>query len=392
MTGISQGLDRRFDAAQYPIDLATMGLLSRAGVIATPLSRMIGGNNSALRRGVATVATGVALSTLGAGVGVGVNSIRSYVSTGAVDWNQQLSDFYRGAITGVVLHHAARAITPSASATAPRPTVTGDRLSLRFGYDRIDGVVEAVQNGRARVRIPGGQTLEVDVAAVRERETRRGETPPAGWVSREVEVSPSARAQLRDANWRWGAARRALDATPLPVAEGMTPARGEYLGSGQFSNAWLSRDGAMVVKEIQAELRIHPRNRTEGGPTHVRLTDAERAELARETVRQINMLRDAGFPVPRAWVSRDNPFVVVQQRAPGVPRSELSPDVRAASALDYMHMRESGQSLSRSLRIDQETEANNVRFNRDGSVAAWFDPAMPLNDRLSRIASLILDW
>jgi hypothetical protein len=246
----------------------------------------------------------------------------------------------------------------------------GDTLLLRAGLDRIDGSVTGTANNRLQVQIPSGQVIEVEVRAV-----RRGE----------VELPTSVRDQLRDPAWRFGGARAALDSVPLPP-HGSLPPRGAHLGGGQFSEVHASADGTMVIKEIRPRLRM-------SNGEYTTLTHQERAAIAQRTVEQIDEMRRLGFPVPRAWVARDNPYVVVQQRAPGVPRDALLEHLRGNAVREHMAAHDGARS-HRQVMVDASEGGRNFTFDPNtGAVAAWYDPGIPLDTPdLTRLRSSVLTW
>jgi hypothetical protein len=159
-------------------------------------------------------------------------------------------------------------------------------------------------------------------------------------------------------------------------ARGTLPARGQFLGQGETAEVYESRDGTMVLKQMKPQ--IHGLD----------ITESERAELARRTVEQHAALRDRGFPVPQSWVADGNRTVVVQAKAPGLRFEELPPEVRYQAASNKVDMVSIAKS-DRRVAIDQGDPKDpyaNFRFDAQGKIVAWFDPAIPYDTpQLARI-------
>lgn len=163
----------------------------------------------------------------------------------------------------------------------------------------------------------------------------------------------------------------------LPV--GTLPARGAPVGQGNFSEVFLSSDGSMVIKQIKTRIG-HPGREME-------ISRDEMIAIAQRTVEQHEHLRRAGYPVPKSWVPAGNPTVVVQQRAPGVPFDQLPPEVRtsATGAADGL---KSAAKSDRRVAIDSgRSPSNNMAFDENGNVTAWYDPGIPLDSDATRAVS-----
>lgn len=164
----------------------------------------------------------------------------------------------------------------------------------------------------------------------------------------------------------------------LPI--GTLPGRGTRVGEGNFSDVFLSTDGTMVVKQIKPWI---------GRPSSpMAISRAEQSAIATRTVEQHDILRAQGYPVPKSWVPANDPTVIVQQRAPGVPLKDLPADVAAeargaASGLKNNARRAHGVEID----VNADDIAGNMVFDEFGNVTAWYDPGIPLDSDATRAIS-----
>ncbi|MFO0722751.1 MAG: hypothetical protein U1E65_03130 [Myxococcota bacterium] len=159
--------------------------------------------------------------------------------------------------------------------------------------------------------------------------------------------------------------RGPIAAPPEPLRlppRGSLPARGELVGEGETARTFLGADGNTVIKEMRSQIHGIP------------LTEAERTAMAERTVEQHRILRERGFPVPESWVPAEQPGTVVQARAQGLRFEELSPEARRQAARNKIEMVAQAER-DRSVAIDPGM--NNFRFDREGRITEWFDPAIP---------------
>ena len=217
---------------------------------------------------------------------------------------------------------------------------------------------------------------------------KKWEASPEGYFARQRAKREALKEDMQDSLEK-------LDAQPRPPGQlerlpdrkvgqttfwaetGPMPEKGKYLGSGKFSEAWESADGTCVMKRI----RDGP---LPGGRDPLVLSQTERELMARRTVEGHNYMREQGYPVPKSWVAKNDPTVIVQVKAPGIDDANKLPTPearkRAAQRLDMQDMAEYDHHQHVTLdRPPAGRPSTNVTWYEDGQIASWYDPTIPVD-------------
>lgn len=153
--------------------------------------------------------------------------------------------------------------------------------------------------------------------------------------------------------------------------------RATVIGEGATSMVYATRDGKHVVKQMKPVIKQRQP-----------ISRAGRMELAHRTVAGMDLLRDAGLPIPAAWIERGHPDSIVQTRVTdGLTLSELSgvARLRARTALIRLNVRAARELWPRRTFGWIDAGSSNVRFDRSGRVVSWFDPVSPIKHRRFRL-------
>lgn len=144
-----------------------------------------------------------------------------------------------------------------------------------------------------------------------------------------------------------------------------------YLAEGTMSRAYVSGDGTSVFKRVKPVLHGVQR-----------VTPEARVELARRQVEGMDILREAGFPVPPARVAASYPGTIVQERVvTGRTMKQLTPRARRAALRNMITatFRAWRVLWPRGFRGWVDAAPDNIRFDDRGGIVSWFDPIYPIS-------------